>query len=225
MATPMATCSSVRTRRWLKAPRAILSSAFCCCWLAARILSLSARAWLRPASDAFCWSMIEALAAACSLQLPIRLPSTWACCLQPSSSTRAVSTLRRAASLSAKEPGFGIRGSGFGMRRELFQAADLEDLSARSIRGRHGYASAGEIPLWIGLELLDAPFRAEVIRRPLMLDMAGGARRIDAHSAHRINVGVCHFRVSTGSGRFRRRARMRSDARSTRASRSPPRAR
>ena len=124
-----------------------------------------------------------------------------------------------------RDSGFGIRGAGFGVRRELFQAADLEDLSARSIRGRHGYASAGEIPLWIGLELLDAPFRAEVIRRPLMLDMAGGARRIDAHSAHRINVGVCHFRVPTGSGWFRRRARMRSDARSTRASRSPPRAR
>jgi hypothetical protein len=51
-------------------------------------------------------------------------------------------------------------------------------------------AGAGEISLGVGLEFLGATLAAKVIESPLVIDRAGGARRLDGHAADRIERHV-----------------------------------
>src|SRR5437016_913423 len=53
-------------------------------------------------------------------------------------------------------------------------------------------APAGQVLLRVGAELGDTAFAAEVIDRPLVIDLPSGARRVDGHSADRIQSAVRH---------------------------------
>src|SRR2546430_1302649 len=56
----------------------------------------------------------------------------------------------------------------------------------------HGNRGLGGKSLGVSRELRGAAFRAEVVHLPLVLHLAGSARRIDGHPADRIENGGHH---------------------------------
>src|SRR5579872_5734548 len=91
--------------------------------------------------------------------------------------------------------------------RRFPESADGDDRR----RVRHRLARAGEVLPGIGCELREAAFRAEKVRRALVVEPAGRFRGVDGHPADGIDSHApilatpCGPRVVPGSRRMRNR--------------------